>query len=266
MRTTMPVDSYSPLIPGKRGIKTGGYQVMPDKSYYGCCACIAPAGVGMYLKEAVCIRENAVYIHFFENGFAEFEYAGVPVIIRMNTDYPVSGRVEVRVTAQKPVEFTLKVRVPGWTGSNEGYRDYARIWQDDVITVEYPMNLRAMRPETWTEDVVYTGAFSNAKYIHGAGPVKVFHKPEEDNYICLMRGPVTLAADSRMGKRADSLFDFEPEGTISDNREIIPGEECMVKMAFEGRDGEKFHLIDYASAGRDWETCIAAWLPVLPGK
>ncbi|MBE5772930.1 MAG: hypothetical protein E7337_03220 [Clostridiales bacterium] len=261
VRTCMPVDSYSPLIPGKRGLKTGGYQVMPDKSYYGCCACIAPAGVGMYLKEAVCIRDGAVYVNCFEKGSAEFDYEGARVVLRMDTDYPVSGRVDMHITADRPVTFTLRVRVPGWTGRREGYAEYTRCWQDDTLHVEYDMPLRTLRPETWDEDIVYTGPFSNAKYIHGAGPVKVFHKPEEDDYICLMRGPITLAADSRMGKPADSLFDFEPAGTVCADKEIVPGVGCMVKLAFANREGAEFHLVDYASAGRDWETTIAAWLP-----
>ncbi|MBR6766686.1 MAG: glycoside hydrolase family 127 protein, partial [Clostridia bacterium] len=261
-RSVMPVDSYSPLVPGKRGLKTGGYQVMPDKSYYGCCACIAAAGVGMYMKEAVCVHDGAVYVNFFEKGSAEFDYDGAKVTICMDTDYPVSGRVDMHITADKPVTFTLRVRVPGWTGSNAGYEEYTRCWQDDAINMNYDMPIRVQYPETWEEDVVYTGPFSNPKYIHGAGPVKVFHKPEEDDYVCLMRGPITLAADSRMGKDADSVFDFEPVGELCADAEIVPGVDCMVKMAFTDKNGEEFHLVDYASAGRDWETTIAAWLPV----
>lgn len=261
-RTVMPLDSYSPLVPGKRGLRTGGFQVMPDKSYYGCCACIAAAGVGMYMREAICVRNGAVYVNFFEQGSAEVELGDAKVTICMETGYPVDGRIDIHVTADRPVTFTLKVRVPGWTGSAEGYTDYTRCWTDETVCVEYPMDLRVQRPETWEEDLVYTGAFSNAKYIHGAGPQKVYHKPEEDDYVCLMRGPLTLAADSRMGKNADSVFDFEPVGKLCADREIIPGVDCVVKMAFTDKNGEEFHLVDYASAGRDWETIIAAWLPV----
>jgi hypothetical protein len=36
---------------------------------------------------------------------------------------------------------------------------------------------------------------------------------------------------------------------------------CLVKMRFEGAEGEPFFLVDYAHAGRDWQTTIAAWLP-----
>ena len=79
-----------------------------------------------------------------------------------------------------------------------------------------------------------------------------------------MRGPITLAADSRMGKAADSVFDFEPVGQLCEDREIVPGTDCLVKVAFQDKQGNPFCLVDYASAGRDWETCIAAWLPTPP--
>jgi hypothetical protein len=35
----------------------------------------------------------------------------------------------------------------------------------------------------------------------------------------------------------------------------------MISLDFEGENGEKFTLTDYASVGKDWESLIAAWLP-----
>ena len=84
--------------------------------------------------------------------------------------------------------------------------------------------------------------------------------PADDNYIALFRGPLTLAADSRSGKDADSVFDFEPAGSLCADAQIADGIPCQLKIKFTDRSGEDFYLVDYASAGRDWETVIAAWL------
>jgi hypothetical protein len=46
----LPFDSYSPLTAGMRGTKIGGLKVMSDKHYYGCCACIGAAGIGLVTK------------------------------------------------------------------------------------------------------------------------------------------------------------------------------------------------------------------------
>ena len=91
--------------------------------------------------------------------------------------------------------------------------------------------------------------------------VEVTHQPEEDHYIALTRGPLTLAADSRTGKPAGSVFDFEPDGKVCEEKEIIEGVPCLLKVEFTDKMGEKIYLVDYASAGRDWKTEIAAWLP-----
>ena len=75
-----------------------------------------------------------------------------------------------------------------------------------------------------------------------------------------MRGPITLAADSRMGKSADSNFSL-PKGAKLVDGGITAGVPCLLKMEIEPTSGEPYTLVDYASAGRDWETLIAAWLP-----
>ena len=74
-------------------------------------------------------------------------------------------------------------------------------------------------------------------------------------------GPLTLAADSRTGKPADSVFAPTYNATLCADHEIIDGVSCVVKLEFAAEDGEKFYLVDYASSGRDWETVIAAGLP-----
>ena len=122
------------------------------------------------------------------------------------------------------------------------------------------MTIRTQQPEPWTEAVIYTDMTNMAPGSHTAGPVKVHHDPKDDNYIALFRGPLTLAADSRSGKDADSVFDFEPVGTLCADNQIAEGVPCQLKMKFTDRSGQDFYLVDYASAGRDWETVMAAWL------
>ncbi|MBR4865744.1 MAG: glycoside hydrolase family 127 protein, partial [Clostridia bacterium] len=49
----LPFDSYSPLTAATRGSYVGGFKVMPDGHYYGCCACIGAAGIGLAGKMAL---------------------------------------------------------------------------------------------------------------------------------------------------------------------------------------------------------------------
>ncbi|MBQ8893100.1 MAG: glycoside hydrolase family 127 protein [Clostridia bacterium] len=258
--TFLPLDSYSPLTPGKRGQKIGGSQILHDLSYYGCCACIAAAGVGVFLQKAVTADENSITVNFFENGTAEAMVGETPVTLRMETAYPTDGKIRLTVEAEKPVTFTLKLRNPGWSEGPKGYALYTKEWSRDTVELSFEMPLKLHYPEHWEKDLVYTDTSKNSAGFHCALAEKVYHKPEEDHYVAVTRGPLTLAADSRTGKPADSVFDIKPEAAPVAN-EIIPGVDCLLKLEFTAENGEKFYLVDYSSAGRDWETTIAAWMP-----
>jgi len=256
----LPFDSYSPLTPGKRGQKVGGNQLLPDKSYYGCCACIGAAGLGVFAKNAVTVNDGGITVNFFETGRAELEYQGVKITLEMKTEYPTQGDVKLSVCAERPVAFSLKVRNPAWANMPGGYTEYHRIWREDTIQWKWDMPIRMHYPEHWTEDLLYTDTSKSTDQSHVAEAMKVFHKAEDDRYIAVTRGPLTLAADSRMGKPADSVFSVPYEARSCEPK-ITDAAACLVKLHFTPENGEDFYLVDYASAGRDWETTIAAWLP-----
>ena len=258
--TYLPVDSYSPLLSGKRGRKVGGNQLLPDMSYYGCCTCIAPAGIGVFMQNMVTVNDTGITVNFFETGIATVTFDGATVEIAQQTAYPVDGKIRITVKTDVPKRFALRVRIPGWTGRNEGYEVYERQWHNDTICLDFAMPIRTQLPMQWETEVIYTDMSNLKPGNHTASATTVHHDPKDDDYIALMRGPITLAADSRTGKDAGSVFDFLPEGELCGDKEIAPGVPCMLKMRFTDRKGEEFYLVDYASAGKDWETDIAAWL------
>lgn len=256
--TFLPFDSYSPLTPGVRGKKVGGFQILPDNSYYGCCACIGAAGVGVFLKNAIICNEKGVFINFFEAGAACLNYKGVDVNITVETKYPADGKIRLVVKSQKPVRFVLNIRSPGWSNLPSGYISYDREWHDDTIDIEYQMPLVFHTPEKWDQDIVYIDTSAKVDGFYTASSVNVSHCEQDDKYVAITRGPITLAADSRIGKAADSKFDFD----AARENEIIEDAECIIKLKFADDNYDSFCLIDYASAGRNWESVIAAWLPI----
>ena len=91
----------------------------------------------------------------------------------------------------------------------EGYLTYRKEWTEDTIEADFPMAIRTQLPETWTEAVIYTDMTNLKPGCHTASATTVHHDPKDDNYIALFRGPLTLAADSRTGKEAGSVFTSE---------------------------------------------------------
>ena len=274
----LPFDSYSPLTPGTRGRQIGGCQPFPDTTYYGCCACIGAAGVGSYLDTAVLCDEEGILVNFFESGETVCDYHGNKIVISMQTEYPRLGAVKLTVKKSGAETLALKVRIPAWSQEkllvngapckpSNGYAVLAIEHQETVINVELDLSLRVIKPIVWDTDVVYTDRSVTTATGYGAGPMEIKHLPEDDLYVCLMRGPVTLAADSRMGKAADSKFTFQCENgapvyTLSEKNEVVEGKKCLVHCVMKDENGEDFSLIDYGSAGRDWRSKITAWMPI----
>ena len=253
-------DSYSPLVPLKRGRKVGGNQFFTDNSYYGCCACIGAAGIGEVLKNTVVVKDNVVTINFYESMCTEFDINGVTVKLKVDTKYPIDSKIKIEITSEKPVSFILRTRNPAFAYETSGYRYFEKEWQSDCIEFDIPMELKMHHPIKWDKDIIFTKDVHTENGFHTTVATEVYHNPKDDKYVAVTRGPLVLACDSRMGKSADSTFDFEPVAKICKN-EIIEGVPCLINLEFTDKSGEKFYLIDYSSAGKDWDTLIAAWLP-----
>lgn len=241
--TILPVDSYSPLIAGNRGRCVGGNQYLSDGSYYGCCASIASAGVGVFLDQMITKDDEGITINFFEEGSTLLEYQGATVEIFQKTDYPVSEKVKITVKASKPTEFKLRIRIPSWTGKG-GYETHEKIWTEDEIKLLFPMEIRTQHPQKWEKATVYIPKEET-----------VYHTPEEEDFVALSRGPITLAAEDSPEKKANAVFDFEHAGEICEK-----DPDRLLKMRFLDRGGKVFYLYDYASSGKDWQKEIAPWL------
>ena len=92
--------------------------------------------------------------------------------------------------------------------------------------------------------------------------------PQALNHIALMRGPITLAQDSRNGYSVDVPADIKIEdGGYVDV--IIPKESKVIYPHIVETDipltnGKYMTLTDYASAGKLWneQSRMAAWIKV----
>ena len=277
--TFVPFDSYSPLLPGLRGRGVGGLQILSDGTYYGCCACIGAAGVGVYLNHAVMTGDGAVAINFYDHGKTSVKVGDTTLSIFVETDYPRNGRITVTLKPEARINTSFLIRIPEWSKNSfklitdrsyslrGGYAVISGEFEgEESLTLQLDMSVRITYPEKWDTDVIYTD-LSNCTRWYAASAMTVKHLPEDDNFVSLSRGPITLAADERSGKDPRTAFaigktGISPDCTLSASREIVDGSPCLVKCELEGIDGEKITLVDYASAGRDWKSVVAAWLPI----
>ena len=275
----LPFDSYSPLTAGTRGNGVGGLKVMSDKHYYGCCACIGAMGLGLVPKIMALPTQKGVAVNLYIRGmFQAVTGLGTHVKFVMDTDYPVSGKVKLRVETARAEAFELSLRIPDWSKRTSisvngesvpvevGYTRLQRTWENgDVIELELDMRTQCLRPIPYGSQVLMN------KVVWGANCV-IPNYDEEDpnakNHLALRRGPIILAQENRLGYSVDEPVDIlvREDGYVDaavTQNEIAPYVhmlECEIPLA----DGSCMHVTDYASAGKLWtqESKMAAWMLV----
>ena len=275
----LPFDSYSPLTSGTRGNGIGGLRLMPDKHYYGCCACIGSAGIGLVPKMQLLTAKDALALNLFIDTEISSESAsGQKITFSISGGYPKNGKVKVNISLENDEEFTLLIRNPAWSKNTsilvngesadtcDGYISLCRVWKNgDTIEINLDMRTEALRPIPYGSDIIMNQVVCGTDYM-----VATFDKedPAAKNHLALRRGPLMLAQDVRLGYSVDTPADILvrsdgyvdalfPDNCISPYKNII---ETQIPLA----NGEKMTLTDYASAGKLWtsESKMAVWMLV----
>lgn len=142
-------------------MKSGLFKMfgVPDSSYF-CCngsgiESFAKLGNNIYYKE-----ESAVYVNLFISSEVKWSEKGVTIV--QETKFPEQEVATLSFRMKKPLEFTLKIRVPSWAVKNavakvngtllpmdigsDGYLDLTRVWrQGDRVQLFFPMTLSLSR-------------------------------------------------------------------------------------------------------------------------
>ncbi len=84
--------------------------------WFGCACC--PPNLMRTLAALTgyfyAVRDDSLYVNFYAESEGEATVAGTKVKISQQTDYPWSGRITLSLSPEKPVRFTLRLRIPGW--------------------------------------------------------------------------------------------------------------------------------------------------------
>lgn len=253
----LPFDSYSPLRAGRRGQAVGGRKVMADNTIYGCCAAIGAAGLGAAEGlGAFHTRQGGAVCLYLPGELLLLTPKGRRLCVRVDTSYPVGEEVRVRLLLEQPEEFELAFRVPGWCTAPEaevnaeaapvqpGWLRVDRLWRHgDQVRLRFPMAVRAV-------DSGQLGEGGGALPPHRA----------------FVRGPVVLAGteelpESPIGEPLAFADGVRAQPVPLDELPLAAQQAYDLLLA----DGGRLRLVDYASAGKDYDKAIAAWFPQKEG-
>ncbi|MBQ1962517.1 MAG: glycoside hydrolase family 127 protein [Clostridia bacterium] len=274
----LPFDSYSPLTAGTRGQKIGGFRPMSDNHYYGCCACIGAAGIGLVPRAQLLATKTGFAMNLYLAGSVKtVTPEGQTLLLCTETDYPKTGSIRITVELERPECFELKLRIPAWsigTGLQfnceasaeiaDGYAAVTHTWKTgDVITLSLDMRTRAIRPLPYVKELLVN------KVIWGVNtmiPLISKEDPMAPHHVALLRGPVTLAQENRLGYSVDDPVEIavDENGYVDAVLSESPKApyESILEVTVPLTDGSRMTLTDYASAGKLWteESKMAAWI------
>ncbi len=231
----MPFDSYSPLYYNRRGRGIGGKKDFSFGGYYGCCACIASAGIGLVPLTAVMKTENGFVFSSYINGKIDSDGFAAEV----STDFPRS--LKTKITVSSAGEFSIKLRIP----------DYAE-------GVSLSVNGIAVNAAPYGGFITLERDFSDGDIIELNGDFTL-RKEELNGKTAYFYGPLTLALDE-----AKNNYFTERELQFTDDHELVAPENGeMLRLKMTTTDGEELIFTDYASCGKGWnakKNRITVWM------
>ena len=116
----------SRLSPEKTPFRTnsGESHLFGLEPNFGCCTANFSQGWPKFALSVFMRAEDGVAVTAIAPAVLETEVGGVPVRIELETDYPFRDGYRVKVKAERPVEFALYLRAPGFvSGALAGERE-----------------------------------------------------------------------------------------------------------------------------------------------
>ena len=244
----LPFDSYSPLIGHARGVGIGGYKKFSDGGFYGCCACIGAAGIGLFPLIAVMQFNDGIVFNTYHNGSVQYKRPNAnKLILTIESDYLVLGRVNIKLAIDRPERFILRLRAPNWSRDPQIYLN----GEMQTITVQ---NGYYEIDREWKHDDIITLSFNPE-----------LQKIELGDKTAFVWGNIVLARDGQkeMGSIFSSFETLEENGKLV--YQMIEGEgNELIRLLLKTNTGDIL-LTDYASCGKRWEEAnakISVWLNV----
>ena len=128
---------------------------------------------------------EGVYVHLYDNSEMDWHLQdGSGLKIRQHTGYPWSGEVEITVTPEAPKEFTVFVRIPGWSQTNAVAVNNAK------VSVAQPGEYLAIRRHWSANDTIRLGFDMTPRLLKANPSVS-----EDLGRVVFQRGPIVFCME-----------------------------------------------------------------------
>ena len=235
-----------------------------------CCSVNSARGFGIVSDWALMRdREGLILNWYGPSKMSARLRPGLTVTFAQQTDYPISGRMHIRIAPSKPEEFALKLRIPYWSRKST-----ARLNGKPLPGVEPGRYLQITRK--WRKgDTILLDLDTSLHFWAG--------ERECDGLTSVYRGPILLTFDHRYNlhlppageKKMRQYDEWKPQidyglnvpsldaahmsGRVVEWEDWIPP---ALLLEFQATNGSTVRLCDFGSAG-EVGTPYMSWLPIV---
>jgi DUF1680 family protein len=242
------------------------------REWFGCACC--PSNVCRFVPPipgyAYGHKGDNLYINQYLAGTATVQMEQQSVKLTQETNYPWDGKIQIKVEPEQSATFTIKVRIPAWTGkrplpgdlyayspvdkqasdgavvlqlngtdvqikSHKGYVGITRSWKKgDVVTLNLPMPIRRV--------------VSHPKVTENTG------------LVALQRGPIVFCAEfgDNDGPLKDIQLHDDVKFTARHQGDLLGGVTVIESRL---RSGKKLTAIPYYARSHRGAGEMRVWLP-----
>ncbi|MCW3091822.1 MAG: hypothetical protein JWP81_2891 [Ferruginibacter sp.] len=226
-----------------------------------CCVASGPRALFTLPLTAVMSDKEGIRINYFVDGSWHVQTPGGQLLeVIQQTDYPVSGNIHVKLVIPKAEDFTVYIRVPGWSSRSELSVNGTAV--NKIIAGQYA----AIRRKWNAGDTASIVLDMRGRILYSDG---------QPGNIAIVRGPVVLSRDARLGglnvdaiitplSDKDGFIQLEP--VFTNRRGIWMAFKASFKIESHKEGANEpvpVLLCDYASAGNtnDQNSWFRVWLP-----
>ena len=233
-----------------------------------CCNANGPRGFVAFMRTLLMAEGDAALLNFYETSTASVELPALKekVTIETFTLYPKEGSVRIVNRTAKPLDFTLKLRIPSW-----------------VTRTEVKIQGGGGDADATSASLPTSGTYYELRrhWLPGDKVEATFDMPCRvhllNNHVAFSRGPIVLARDARFhdGNLVERMraIDFkkgvELRPVPTGDRDIWMAFAAFLPMGAHSESPDNVHpqvvrFCDFASAGNTWTdgSAYRVWLPV----
>jgi hypothetical protein len=211
------------------------------------------------------VDRDSVYVNLFVGSKADIELGNKNVRIIQKTSYPLDYKVTLNIEPQAATQFTLKIRIPGWSRNiplpGDLYR-YANKQNGKIRLLvngeEQSLNISsgyAVITKLWEKyDKVDLILPKEVKKVLANEKVK-----EDRNKVAIELGPFVYCAEEADNQNFSNVF-IERNSKISVKDEKILSEKT--KAVIIENDGNKIKMIPYYLWSNRGVGKMKVWLPL----